>query len=212
MKPGRFLSLEGVEGAGKSTNLVFVVDYLQARGIDIVETREPGGTPLGESLRDLLLDPRTRLSARTELLLMYASRLELVEQIIRPALTRGAWVVSDRFADASFAYQGGGRQLGFEQVASLHQWVLGDFEPHCTLYLDLPVEISLERVAARGESDRFEKEQQVFFEAVRDGYRRRLQQSPVRFHAIDATESLSSVQRAISRVLDQQIQDWEDRA
>lgn len=202
---GRFLSVEGVEGVGKTTNLNFVVTYLEQHGLKVVQVREPGGTPAGERIRDVLLDPELEISNEAELLLMFASRKELVKAIIQPALNAGHWVVSDRFTDASFAYQGGGRKLGFEQVAVLEQWLLGSLKPDCTLFLDLPVEIGLERMKKRGNADRIEQEGVAFFQDVREAYHRRVQLDPERFEIIDAAKSLDQVQKAIQAVLENQL-------
>jgi len=199
---GLFLSLEGVEGVGKSTNLAFIIDYLQQRNIDVVQTREPGGTEAGERIRELLLDPTLELSCETELLLMFASRRELVQRTIVPALNAGRWVVSDRFTDASFAYQGGGRGLGFDRVASLSDWLLGELKPYRTLLLDLPVEIGLERLNSRAEKDRIELEQIEFFKQVRKAYHQRVEADPERFVVIDASQTLTDVQSAIAAELD----------
>lgn len=199
---GHFLSLEGVEGVGKTTNLKFIVDYLSDQGINVVQTREPGGTLSGERIRELLLDPDVDLLDDTELLLMFASRAELVKKTIQPALAQGDWVVSDRFTDASFAYQGGGRQLGFKRVASLESWVLGSFRPDTTLFLDLPVQKGLDRVNQRPLKDRIELEPTAFFDRVRAAYHQRIADDPKRFRVIDASVPLVSVQAEIKRVLD----------
>lgn len=200
---GLFLSLEGVEGVGKSTNMAFLVDYLQRHGIEAVQTREPGGTETGERIRDVLLDPNLHMTDESELLLMFASRRELVQRVIAPALAEGRWVVADRFTDASFAYQGGGRQLGFERVNQLSDWLVGDLKPDRTLFLDLPVEVGLARLQTRSARDRIEQEETVFFEAVRAAYLRRVDEDPDRFAVIDASQPLPDVQRAIATELDQ---------
>lgn len=206
---GRFISLEGVEGVGKSTNLLYIIEYLQSRGIDVVPTREPGGSPSGERIRDLLLDPEITLSPDAELLLMYASRAQLVKEVIKPALEAGRWVVADRFADASFAYQGGGRGLGFERVAEIDQWVLQGFKPDCSLFLDLEVTQGMQRIAGREQKDRIEQESLVFFNTVRDAYHRRIESEPQRFHVIDAGQTLPAVQQAIASVLNEQIESFQ---
>lgn len=205
LQAGRFLSLEGVEGVGKSTNLIFIVEYLQKHGIEVVQTREPGGTPTGERIRELLLDPDLSISDSTELLLMFASRSELVTKTIRPALAAGHWVVSDRFTDASFAYQGGGRELGSERVADLERWVLDGLKPDCTLLLDLPVEKGLARLEQRSHKDRIEQEHDSFFHRVREAYLERVSADPERFRVIDASEPLDQVQTAIALELDLQL-------
>ncbi|MBX2826400.1 MAG: dTMP kinase [Gammaproteobacteria bacterium] len=199
---GRFISLEGVEGVGKSTNLVFIVEYLQQQGVHVVQTREPGGTVAGERIRELLLDPDLAISDATELLLMFASRSQLVTQVIRPALEAGHWVVSDRFTDASFAYQGGGRGMGSERVAALESWVLEGLKPDCTLLLDLPVDKGLARLASRSHKDRIEQEQNSFFQRVREAYLSRVAADPERFRVIDASKPLEQVQTAIAHELD----------
>ncbi len=202
---GCFLSLEGVEGVGKTTNLKYIVEYLSEHGITVVQTREPGGTLSGERIRDLLLDPTVDLLDDTELLLMFASRAELVKKTIQPALARGDWVVSDRFTDASFAYQGGGRQLGFQRVAALESWVLGTFKPDTTLFLDLPVQQGLDRLSERPGKDRIELESTAFFDRVRVAYHQRIAEQPERFRIIDASLPLSDVQQSIKAVLDEVI-------
>lgn len=203
---GRFLSLEGVEGVGKTTNLQFIVDFLQSQQIEVVCTREPGGTDTGERIREVLLDPSLSMSSETELLLMFASRRELVQTRILPALAAGSWVISDRFTDASFAYQGAARALGFEKVRQLESWLLEDFKPDCTMFLDLPVEIGLQRMTQRSEADRIEREGVEFFERVRSGYLDRIATDPDRFAVIDASQSLAAVQESIASVLRQQIE------
>jgi dTMP kinase len=184
---GRFISLEGGEGAGKSTLLGGLRDYLMGQGVDLLQTREPGGTPLGESLRAILLDPAMRgMSAESELLLMFASRAQLVRQCIEPALAAGQWVLCDRFADASYAYQGGGRGQPMERIAALEAWACAGLVPDLTLLLDLPVADGRARAAGRGEADRIEGEADAFFERVRATYRARAQAEPRRFRMLDA--------------------------
>ena len=206
MIPGRFLSLEGVEGVGKTTNLAFIVEYLVSRGVDVVQTREPGGTLAGEKIRSVLLNPELHMDPRTELLLMYASRAQLVKETIKPALQQGRWVVADRFNDASFAYQGGGRQLGFDTVATIDHWVLQGFLPDCTLFLDLDAETGMQRLASRGSKDRIEREPLAFFNTVREAYHKRIQQDPKRFCVVDAGQPLEQVQAQIKRALDTQLE------
>lgn len=200
MKP-RFITLEGGEGVGKTTNLVFIEQYLTSRGVDLVRTREPGGTPLGEHLRGLLLDSVT-LSSQTELLLVFAARAQHLEEVIRPALAAGQWVLSDRFTDASYAYQGGGRDLEISVIGFLEQWVQQNLQPDLTLLLDAPVEIGMTRARNRGSSDRFEAENLRFFEKVRAAYLARAAEYPLRIKRIDASGSLGQVQAAISGHLD----------
>lgn len=184
---GRFISLEGGEGAGKSTLLTGLRDYLAAQGVDLVQTREPGGTALGEAVRAIVLDPAQRgLAAEAELLLMFASRAQLVREVIEPALQAGRWVLCDRFADASYAYQGGGRGQPESRIAELERWACAGVKPDLTLLLDLPVATGRSRVAGRGAADRIEVEADAFFERVRATYRARAVAEPARFRMIDA--------------------------
>lgn len=202
MLRGKFLTIEGTEGVGKSTNLAFVRDWLQAKGIEVIVTREPGGTPLAEEIRSLLLAKRDEsVDATTELLLVFAARAQHLAQVIQPALARGAWVLSDRFTDATFAYQGGGRGLSTEIIMQLEQLVQGDLRPDLTLILDIDVELGLNRARQRGELDRFESETMAFFERVRCAYRARAEQAPSRYALVDAGQELVAVQADISSVL-----------
>lgn len=192
---GLFITLEGPEGAGKSTNREYLAELLKQAGVEVVLTREPGGTPLAERIRELLLAPDTEVMAvDTELLLMFAARAQHLAGVIRPALARGAVVLCDRFTDATYAYQGGGRGLAHERIAILEQFVQGDLRPDLTLVFDLPVEVGLARAAARGKLDRFEQEQQSFFEAVRQTYLARAALAPERYRVLDAAQPLSQVQ------------------
>jgi dTMP kinase len=194
-KPGLFITVEGVEGAGKSTNLSLIVECLEQSGIEVVCTREPGGTPFAESVRELLLAPRDEnVDEVTELLLMFAARSQHLNALIRPSIASGKWVVCDRFTDATYAYQGGGRELGFDLVAKLEDLVQGDFRPDRTFYLDVPLEQGMQRVAERGEKDRFELEQSRFFERVRNAYLSMVEREPERFILIDASQPLEDVQ------------------
>lgn len=204
MKRGLFITLEGGEGAGKSTAMQVVSDWLSKRGHDVVITREPGGTPVAERIRELLLDPETgSLHALSELLLMFAARNENLATLIRPALARGQAVISDRFTDASHAYQGGGRELGPEVVEALAELVHGDLQPDLTLLLDVPVALGLERIAARGgEPDRMEQNRPDFLERVRQAYLDRARREPNRFAVIDAAQSVDRVADEICRVLE----------
>jgi|TARA_Y100000310_G_scaffold323106_1_gene383046 dTMP kinase len=204
MKPGRFISVEGIEGVGKTTNLEFIERYLRQKGIDVVlRTREPGGTPLAEDIRTLLLQKRTEdVDAVTELLLMFAARAQHVSQVIRPALARGEWVLCDRFTDSSYAYQGGGRQVPQEQIEALEGLLLGEFEPDLTFILDLPVDEGLQRAEKRSAKDRFEQEERLFFERVRQVYLDRAKRYPHRCHVVETAAALESVQRELARVLD----------
>ncbi|SHF53927.1 thymidylate kinase [Modicisalibacter ilicicola DSM 19980] len=204
---GRFITLEGGEGVGKSTNLGFVCEFLARRGVEVVRTREPGGTPRAEAIRRLLLDPAEEepLSDDAELLLIFAARAQHLERLVRPALARGAWVVCDRFTDATFAYQGGGRGIDNDAIATLETLVQRGLQPDLTLLLDMPVEAAQRRVSERGnERDRFEQERADFFTAVRNVYLRRASSQPERFAIIDAAQSLEDVQQAIEACL----QDW----
>ncbi|NRH43381.1 dTMP kinase [Pseudomonas sp. MS15a(2019)] len=192
---GLFITLEGPEGAGKSTNRDYLAELLGASGREVVLTREPGGTPLAERIREILLAPAAEpMAVDTELLLMFAARAQHLAQVIRPALARGALVLCDRFVDATYAYQGGGRGVPVERIATLEAFVLGDLQPDLTLVFDLPVEIGLARAARRGVLDRFEQEQRAFFEAVRQTYLDRAQAVPARYRLIDASRSLAEVQ------------------
>lgn len=202
MQRGKFLTIEGTEGVGKSTNLAFVRDWLVARGLEVVVTREPGGTPLAEEVRGLLLSKRDESVDETaELLLVFAARAQHLAQVIKPALARGAWVLSDRFTDATYAYQGGGRGLSKSVIEQLEQLVQGDLRPDLTLILDIDVELGLNRARQRGELDRFESETIGFFERVRAAYRQRAQVAPERYAVVDAGKTLPEVQAEIDRVL-----------
>lgn len=199
---GLFITLEGPEGAGKSTNRDYLAARLRASGADVLLTREPGGTPLAERIRDLLLAPSDEpMAADTELLLMFAARAQHLQQVIRPALARGAVVLCDRFTDATYAYQGGGRGLSFERIAVLETFVQGDLRPDLTLVFDLPVEVGLSRAAARGRLDRFEQEERAFFEAVRSTYLQRAAAAPSRYKVLDAGQTLAEVQLALDQLL-----------
>ena len=189
----KFITFEGMDGAGKSTHLAWFADQLRQRGLDVVVTREPGGTPLGEQLREMLLNQP--MSMGTEALLMFAARMEHIEQLIKPALQAGKWVISDRFSDASFAYQGAGRGMDRDKLAQLEQWVHADLQPDLTLFFDVPVEVARERLANNVSLDRFEQEQGDFFERVRGGYHQRVQQNPQRYAVIDAAQSMAEVKR-----------------
>ncbi|WP_343350492.1 dTMP kinase [Pseudomonas sediminis] len=199
---GLFITLEGPEGAGKSTNREYLAERLRERGIDVLLTREPGGTPLAERIRELLLDPSDEpMAADTELLLVFAARAQHLQQVIRPALAKGSVVLCDRFTDATYAYQGGGRGLSIERIAQLEQFVQGELRPDLTLIFDLPVEVGLARAAARGRLDRFEQEGRGFFEAVRQAYLQRAAQAPQRYRVLDAGQSLAQVQVDIDTLL-----------
>ena len=202
MQRGKFLTIEGTEGVGKSTNLAFVRDWLTARGVEVVVTREPGGTPFAEEIRALLLAKREESVDETaELLLVFAARAQHIQQVIKPALARGAWVLSDRFTDATYAYQGGGRCLNVQTITQLERLVQGDLRPDLTLILDIDVELGLNRARERGELDRFETETIVFFERVRSVYRARALASPELYALIDAAQTLPQVQAEIVKTL-----------
>ena len=199
---GKFISLEGGEGAGKSTLLAGLRACIEARGVDLLLTREPGGTALGEAVRGIVLDPALRgMAAETELLLMFASRAQLVRELIEPALAAGRWVLCDRFTDASYAYQGGGRGQPVERIQALEQWATGGLAPDITLLLDLPVATGRARAAGRGEADRIEVEADAFFERVRAAYRARAAAQPQRFRVIDASHSPDDVLRAAEQAI-----------
>lgn len=204
MTKGRFISVEGGEGAGKSTHIDHVADHLRGAGQRVLVTREPGGTPLAEEIRTLLLARREEtVCVETELLLMFAARMQHVTQVIRPVLARGEWVLCDRFIDASVAYQGAGRGFGIERVQRLSTLLLGDFKPDLTLLLDLPVGLGMRRVEGRGARDRFEGEQQAFFERVREGYQVLAAAEPERFCLIDASGDLQQVRAAMIAAVDE---------
>jgi dTMP kinase len=199
---GKFISLEGGEGAGKSTLLAGLRAYIEQRGIALVQTREPGGTSVGEAVRAIVLDPAQReLAAETELLLMFASRAQLVRELIEPALSVGQWVLCDRYADASYAYQGGGRGQPVARIAELERWACAGVKPDLTLLLDLPVETGRARAAGRGDADRIEVEADAFFERVRTSYRERAATEPDRFRVIDASQSPAAVLQEATRAL-----------
>jgi len=199
---GLFVTLEGPEGAGKSTNREYLAERLRANGDEVVLTREPGGTPLAERIRELLLAPSDeRMAADTELLLVFAARAQHLAEVIRPALARGCVVLCDRFTDATYAYQGGGRGLSTARIAQLEDFVQGELRPQLTLIFDLPVEIGLSRAAARGRLDRFEQEGRGFFEAVRQAYLARAAAAPARYRIVDAAQPLDAVQRALDALL-----------
>ena len=199
---GRFITLEGGEGAGKSTNLEYLSMRLQAAGVNVRHTREPGGTPLGEKIRELLLNPdHTGMHSDTELLLMFAARAQHLHEVILPALARGEWVICDRFTDATYAYQGGGRGIDVQRIALLEDWVQRGLQPDTTLLFDLPVAQGLERAGKRGALDRFEQEQQDFFKQVRDAYLERAAQNPGRFRIVDAGRELAAVQKQLDDII-----------
>lgn len=206
MSQARFITVEGIEGVGKSTQVGLLCDYLRSRGIRVIATREPGGTQLGEHIRDLVLQASTTvMDPETELLLMFAARAEHLRQVILPALAANRWVVCDRFTDASYAYQGGGRGIDFERIMAMEQWLQGDFRPHLTLLLDARVETALSRIKARQTEDRFERETIDFFARVRRAYLALAAREPRRFCIIDAERSLDDVSCAMSAACDRLI-------
>jgi len=198
VKPGKLITLEGGEGVGKTTNLEMITHYLREQGKDVVVTREPGGTRLGEAIRLLLLDRKMEPPDEVaELLLMFAARAQHLERVIRPALRVGHWVLSDRFTDASYAYQGGGRGIDPTRIQALEEWVQGSLRPDLTLLLDAPPEVGLERTRRRGAHDRFESEQLAFFHKVRREYLQLAARFPERIKQVDATQPLVVVQSEI---------------
>lgn len=199
-----FITIEGSEGAGKTTQLTFMRDFLERAGYPVTLTREPGGTLLGEELRALLLGHRNDgMALKTETLLMFAARAEHLERVIRPALAAGHWVLCDRFTDATYAYQGGGRGLPMAQIAVLEDWVQGDLRPDLTLLLDLPVAVGRARAGKRSPADRFERETVEFFERVRVAYRDRAQQHPDRYRIVDAAPPIAIVRAQVEKLLAQ---------
>jgi len=201
-KRGYFISIEGVEGVGKSTALKFLQQYLTEQKINFVMTREPGGTPIAEEIRKILLGHHEEVMCPdTELLLMFAGRAQNIAQVILPALRRGHWVLTDRFTDASFAYQGGGRGISHQHIVELARWVQGDLQPDLTLLLDAPVDVSFARLSNRGAKDRIETEGVTFFARVRQAYLDLAENAPERFRIIDATQSLVNVHRQLIRAI-----------
>ncbi len=199
---GKFITIDGNEGAGKSTQIDFIYQYLKNKGISAVLTREPGGTELGEKIRELLLSNSTgKMHSDTELMLVFAARNEHVQNKIMPLLEQGEWILSDRFSDASYAYQGGGRGLDIARISQLESWVLQDFTPDMTLLLDVPVDIGMKRVESRGKKDRIEWENLGFFNRVRDAYIARSQQYPDRIKLIDASQSIQNTSNQIQEIL-----------
>lgn len=203
LQRGKFITFEGIDGAGKSTHLAWLAHFLQDKGVEVVVTREPGGTALGEALRKLLLDHQQVMHAETEALLMFAARREHLDKVILPALERGAWVISDRFTDASFAYQGGGRGVPAARLEILEQWVQGNFSSDLTLYFDVPVTISRQRVQSARVADRFELEPDLFFERVRQAYLQRAKQFPERIRVVDGSLPLTEVKMAMVEAVEE---------
>lgn len=199
MAQGKFITFEGIDGAGKSTHITFAAEQLRRAGKTVVTTREPGGTPLGEKLRELLLHQTMHLE--TEALLMFAARREHVAQVIEPALARGDWVISDRFTDATFAYQGGGRRLSLDKLAQLEQWVHPHIQPDLTLLFDVPLDVARARLEKTRELDKFEQEKADFFAATRAEYLRRAAQFPQRFRIVDSTRPKAEVHAEVERLI-----------
>jgi dTMP kinase len=207
MSRGTFITVEGGEGAGKTTMMDRMAEWLAARGRAVVRTREPGGTELAEKLRGILLDKNTvGLSGQAELLLMFAARAQHLAELIRPALQRGDTVLCDRFTDATWAYQGGGRGLPLEDIGALEHLVHGDLQPHLTVLLDIPVAQGLQRASHRGETDRFEEESTDFFERVRRAYLARAAAAPERFAIVDASAGLEDVWAQVEEVLQDRVE------
>lgn len=204
---GRFITIEGSEGAGKSTMMTRVADWLENNGHQVICTREPGGTELAEKLRDILLDrSNNSLSSRAELLLMFAARAQHLDELIRPSLARGDWVLCDRFTDATWAYQGGGRGLPLQEIQTLETLVHGDLQPDLTLLFDLPVALGLQRASERSQADRFEAESIAFFERVRSAYLDRARLAPGRVRVIDASVGVEDVWHQVEALLQERLQ------
>jgi dTMP kinase len=201
MATAKFITLEGIDGAGKTTQLESLVAWLRGKRVTTVVTREPGGTPLGEQLRAMLLDNAMCMHPETEALLMFAARREHLDKVIIPALAQGSWVVSDRFTDASFAYQGGGRGLKWEKLEALESWTQDMLQPDLTIYFDLPAELGQQRVSAIKARDRFEQERLDFHQRVREAYLMRAGQFPQRIHVIDARQPVDAVKAAVEQLL-----------
>ena len=199
MMTGKFITLEGIDGAGKSTHIPTIIAALQARGHEVVSTREPGGTALGEQLRALLL--HENMHAETETLLMFAARREHIASVIMPALASGTYVLSDRFTDATYAYQSGAKGVTAAKVELLEQWVQTDLQPDLTLLFDVPVEISMQRLAMTRSPDKFEREDALFFTRIRQAYLQRAQQNPARFRIIDANRPLADVKQSVEDII-----------
>jgi len=208
IKRGCFITLEGLDGAGKSTHVQWLVDKLVESGVDVLCTREPGGTAMGEQLRQMVLSQPMHL--KTETLLMFAARCEHIETVIRPALDAGQWVVCDRFTDATYAYQGGGRELGASAVGVLEQWVHHDLQPDRTWLFDVPLDVARERLARSRELDRFEQEGDAFFERTRRAYHARVRQCPERMRIVDSTRPIEVVRDDLAQQLDRLVRDWKE--
>jgi len=201
-----FITIEGGEGGGKSTNIAFIQKYLEKSGQQVIVTREPGGTKLGEKVREVLLNPEHKgMHDDTELLLMFSARAQHIAEVIKPAIAQGKWILCDRFTDATYAYQGGGRGISKERIALLEQWVQGELRPDITLLFDLPVEVGMRRASARADLDRFEQEKLQFFENVRSCYLAMAKEYPNRYRIINAEQALEKVQQDIQIILDEEM-------
>lgn len=201
---GKFITIEGGEGVGKSSNIAFILSYLKDKNIEVVSTREPGGTIISEKIRDLLLDANNKsMVSDAELLLMFAARAQHLEELIKPSLAQDKWVLCDRFTDATYAYQGGGRGIPMQRIAELESWVQGELRPDLTILLDVSIEIGMKRASERSEPDRIEQEKNNFFESVRQAYLQMAKDSPQRYRVIDASQALENVQKDIASVLDE---------
>ncbi|MFN2328882.1 MAG: dTMP kinase [Chromatocurvus sp.] len=210
---GLFITFEGGEGVGKSTALAYLQRYLGAAGVPVETTREPGGTMLGEEIRQVLLSVRNSpVDPLAELLLMFAARSQHIKEKICPTLEKGTWVLCDRFTDASYAYQAGGRELPMRWVQQLEQLVQGDLHPDCTLLLDAPVEMGMERAHGRGELDRFEREKSAFFQRVRDTYLRLARESSGRYRLVDASQPLEAVMSQLEEVGQDLVRCWREES
>ena len=196
---GKFITLEGMDGAGKSTHISNIIQILQAHGHEVISTREPGGTALGEKLRELLL--HESMHPETETLLMFAARREHIDQVISPALARGAYVLSDRFTDATYAYQCGAKDVAVSKIQLLERWVQADMQPDITLLFDVPVEVSLSRLATARTPDKFELENAEFFTRIRHAYLQRAIENPARFRVIDANKPLEEVKKSVEDII-----------
>ncbi|MBI2790451.1 MAG: dTMP kinase [Gammaproteobacteria bacterium] len=198
---GKFITIEGIEGVGKSSNVNFIANLIQNAGNEVIVTREPGGTPIAEAIRGILLSEFEETTlAETELLLLYAGRLQHVEHVIKPALNQGKWVVCDRFTDATYAYQGAGRGIAIEKIDEINRWAMGNFHPDLTIILDAPVEAAFERIQKNRNLDRIEKEKMSFFEKIRQQYLQMAKQSE-RYYVVDASNPLAAVQSTIQNIL-----------
>jgi len=200
-KRGKFITLEGMDGAGKSTHIPNIIAALKTRGVEVVSTREPGGTRLGEQLRTLLL--HDAMHPETETLLMFAARREHIANVIEPALKRGAYVLSDRFTDATYAYQCGAKGVASTKIKQLEKWVQGNLQPDMTLLFDVPVEISMKRLSSAREPDKFEREDAKFFEKLRQAYLTRAKENPARFRVIDANQALDKVKDEVNKMIEE---------